>query len=325
MIEKGKEIIGKLKDAIFKHEKEQQDLENEKKDLDDQENALDKESEDYEHNNPIPDDEDSDVEPKYTPSTGDSEPESEEPTDIPDEPIEDPTEEDPSEEDPIEEDPTEVDPSEEDPSEEDPIEEDPSEEDPSEEDPSEEDPSEEDPSEEDPIEEDQSEEDPSEEDPETGDEEEKEESPIKPMAIEFNLSNANDTLPKAKMSLVFNKDTKEYMYSLKDFNLSYISLCKENCTMNSTEIYNKNLTIFVEPINETYTYTFEPFNSTELSQTKCAEEECEIKKKPIVFKFSCTLYFNKIKRLYFFDMKSIDKVMSYEFTTLEDESESENE
>ena len=145
------------------------------------------------------------------------------------------------------------------------------------------------------------------------------------MSIEFNLSNANDTLPKAKMSLVFNKNTKEYMYSLNDFNLSYISLCQEDCAVNSTEIYDKNLTIFVDPINETYTYTFEPFNSTELSKTECTEKECEIKKKPIIFKFSCTLYFNKIKSSYFFDMKSIDKVMSDEFTTLEDDSETESE
>ena len=129
--------------------------------------------------------------------------------------------------------------------------------------------------------------------------------------------NINDTLPKLNMSLIFKKDTKEYLYSFEDLNSTIVSICQDNCTINTTKIYEKNITIIVDSVNDNnYTYSFENTNSTEL---KCStEDKCDLKDK-VAFHFSCTLYLNKNKKEYLFEMKSTDKVMTYGLTTLEDE------
>ena len=68
------------------------------------------------------------------------------------------------------------------------------------------------------------------------------------------------------MSLSFKKDTKEYLYSFEDMNSTIISICQDNCTINTTKIYEKNLTIIVDSVNDNYTYSFEntQFNRIEM-------------------------------------------------------------
>lgn len=101
-------------------------------------------------------------------------------------------------------------------------------------------------------------------------------------------------------------------------NSTIVSICQDNCTINTTKIYEKNLTIIVDSVNDNYTYSFENTNSTEL---KCStEDKCELKDK-VAFHFSCTLYLNKESKEYLFEMKSTDKVMTYGLTTLEDKKE----
>ena len=154
---------------------------------------------------------------------------------------------------------------------------------------------------------------------ETKKEEDKPENLLKQIYIQFNpTDNVNDTLPKVNMSLSFKKDTKEYLYSFEKMNSTIVSISQDNCTINTTKIYEKNLTIIVDSVNDNYTYSFENTNSTEL---KCStEDKCELKDK-VAFHFSCTLYLNKKSKEYLFEMKSTDKVMTYGLTTLEDKKE----